>query len=78
MGKISTLDVLRRKGMYLPNICLLCYQNEESVSHTLIHCPFSREVWNVMFQEFGLMWVIPQDVPSLLTSWHTFAINAMG
>lgn len=45
LGKISTLDVFSWKGMYLPNICLLCYVDGESIVHILIHCPFAAEVW---------------------------------
>lgn len=55
MGKIFTWDVLSRKKMYLPNICLLCYKNGESVSHTLLHCPFSVEVWSTMLGDFGMI-----------------------
>lgn len=42
--KISTMNMLQRKGFYLPNICLLCYCDAESLSHLMIHCPFSWEV----------------------------------
>lgn len=54
LGKILTLDVLNRKGMYLPNIFISCYGDGESVAHTLIHCPFVVEVWRAMIQDFGL------------------------
>lgn len=69
--------------MYLPNIYLLCYENGESASHILIHSPFAAEVWDAMLVDFGMCWVMPQDVPSLLSSWpsllsswRTLALNA--
>lgn len=67
LGKISTLDVLNRKGMYLPNICLLCYKDGESVSHVLLHCSFSMEVWTNMLQDFGMTWVFSSEVSSLFS-----------
>lgn len=47
LEKISILNILGRKGMYLPNIFLVCYGNGESASHILIHYPFAEEVWDV-------------------------------
>lgn len=45
LEKISNMNMLQRKGFFLPNICLLCYQDAESVSLLLLHCPFSWEIW---------------------------------
>jgi hypothetical protein len=45
-NKISTWDNLLRKGWNGPNICQLCYKDEEIVSHLFIHCEFARKVWN--------------------------------
>lgn len=64
-----------RKGMYLPNICLLSYGDGESVYHTLIQCHFITEVWNAMVQDFGLSWVMSLDIPTLPSSWWTSALN---
>lgn len=78
LGKISTLDVLNRKGMYLPNICLLCYKDRKSVSHFLLHCPYSMEVWNAMLRDFDMTWVFSSDVGSSLFSWWTRAFSTKG
>lgn len=56
----------------------LCCGDVESTSHTLIHCPFSVEVWSAMIQDFGLSWVMSQDVSSMLTNWRTSTLNAKG
>lgn len=45
LEKISSMNMLRRKGFYLPSICLLCYRDVKSSYHLLIHCSFSWEVW---------------------------------
>lgn len=44
LEKISTMDLLWSKGFNMPSVCLLCYQDTESTSHLLLHCPFSWEI----------------------------------
>lgn len=78
LGKISMLDVLNQKGMFLPNMCLLCYNDWELASHILLHCPFAREVWSAMLRDFGLTWVSSLDVCFVICSWRTNAFNAQG
>lgn len=72
------MEVLLHKGMYLPNICLLCYGDGESIDHILIHCPFTVDIWNAMLQGFNMRWVFPRQVNSLLSGWRTSAFNAKG
>lgn len=44
-NKIITWDnFLKRGGMGL-NICLLCYSHGEIVDHLMVHCPFTKIVW---------------------------------
>ena len=38
----------------------------ESVDHLLLHCEFAHEFWSVVFQMFGIRWVMPEKVVSLL------------
>jgi hypothetical protein len=45
-NKISSWDNLLRKGWIGPNICQLCFKDEETVPHLFIHCEFARKVWN--------------------------------
>lgn len=71
LGKISTMDILIRKGMILPNIFLLCYREGESIYHILIQCPFIMDIWSAMLKDFGLSWVIPPNLVALLSSWKT-------
>lgn len=53
--KLSTMDMLRRKGFYLPNICLLCHHDAEPLSHLLLHCPYSWDIWCGMARKFGVV-----------------------
>ncbi|RVW53791.1 hypothetical protein CK203_101404 [Vitis vinifera] len=36
--KISTIDMLMRRGWSMANRCNLCKENEETANHILIHC----------------------------------------
>lgn len=38
LGKVLTLDNLAKKGVHIVNKCCLCYENEESISHLVLHC----------------------------------------
>jgi hypothetical protein len=44
--------------------CLLCDQEEETISHLLVSCVFSRAFWFELFQKFGL-----QNLAQLLPTW---------
>lgn len=77
-AKFLFLDVLRWKGLHLPNICLLCYKDGESVFHVLLHCPFTSEVWIALLTDFGMTWVPSPDVVSVLSSCQTNAFNLKG
>ncbi|CAN1227357.1 hypothetical protein LINGRAPRIM_LOCUS1168, partial [Linum grandiflorum] len=69
LNSITTIDNLRRRGMIVPNRCALCYNSEESVSHLLLHCCFSTEVWERFRQTLGGCGPFPRDVLSLLDGW---------
>lgn len=72
------MDVLICKGMYLTIICLFCYGNGESISHILIHCLFVADIWNAMWQDFGMTWPALPNMTSLLSSWKSTSFNAKG
>ena len=44
----------------------MCRCFGESVGHLLLHCEFAHEFWSVVFQMFGIQWVMPEKVVSLL------------
>jgi len=49
-NRISTRELLKRKGMMLPDYsCVLCGNSaEESLSHLLLHCPFAEQCWGII------------------------------
>ncbi|RVX13715.1 Actin-related protein 5 [Vitis vinifera] len=68
-GKISTIDMLMRRGWSIANRCNLCKENEETANHILIHCGKTRDLWNLLFSSFGVVWVLPDSVRNLLLEW---------
>jgi hypothetical protein len=69
LGKILTLDNLRRKNMFLINRCGMCKKDEESIDHLLLHCECVKFLWNAFFTHFDLAWAMPHGVVNLLQCW---------
>jgi hypothetical protein len=46
----------------------MCKHNGESIDHLLLHCEVAMEVWSMVFQFFGVMWVMPGRVKDCLGS----------
>ena len=67
-GQILTLDNLMLRGRILVNWCCMCHHNEETVDHLLLHCPVAHSLWVYMYQIFGIQWVMPGSVESLVYS----------
>jgi|UniRef100_A0A2N9G010 hypothetical protein len=62
LGKLPTIDNLRKRKMVLVNRCCMCKANEESVDHLLLHCPLAKELWDSVLSLFGVSWVMPCQV----------------
>jgi hypothetical protein len=60
LGKILTLDNLRRRQVIVVNRCCLCKLDGESVD--LLHCEVARALWNTILSQFGLSQVMPNNV----------------
>jgi hypothetical protein len=69
LGKILTLDNLRKRNIVLVNRCGMCKKEEESFDHLLLHCESAQFLWNTFFSRFGLAWVMPRGVVDLLHCW---------
>jgi ribonuclease HI len=52
--KTLTWDLLQKRGWEGPGICKLCNHSEEDIHHILIHCHFSRAVWQRILTHFSL------------------------
>ena len=69
LGKILTLDNLRRRQVIVVNQCCLFKLDGESVDHLLIHCEVARALWNSILCRFGLSWVMPNKVVYQMAFW---------
>ena len=56
--RILTWNMLQKKGFAGPGICPLCHDAEESITHLMIKCSFSVQVWQHIghFFETELLW----------------------
>ncbi|KAK9993930.1 hypothetical protein SO802_023633 [Lithocarpus litseifolius] len=69
-GQILTLDNLMLWGLTLVNRCCMCNCNEESIDHLLLHFPVAHLLWVHMLQVFGIQWVMPSSLESLVFCWR--------
>ena len=65
-GGILTIDNLVKKNLPRVNWCCLCQCDEEIVDHLLLHCKFAYALWSEVFLMFGVQWVMPSTIVSLL------------
>jgi hypothetical protein len=64
-NKTPTWDNLQRKGWAGPNLCQLCYKDEESINHLFTQCIFTRLVWDKIVQ-----------VNNINTAWNGISLTA--
>ena len=60
-----TIDQLRKRNHIIVNGCPLCLNDEETVHHLLIHCPFAHGVWSAIINMYDMNWVMPRTVEDL-------------
>jgi hypothetical protein len=59
LGKILTLDNLRERNIIVMEWCYMCKTSEESIDHLFLHCMVDTELWSMILQLFGVVWVMP-------------------
>ena len=69
LGKILTIDNLRKRHLVVLEWCFMCKRCGEFVDHLLLHCHIAFEMWSMIFCLFGVCWVMPQRVVDLLDCW---------
>ena len=62
LGKILTIDNLRKRKVLFLDWCCMCKSNGELVYHLLLHCPITRDLWDMVFSLFGVCWVMPRGL----------------
>jgi hypothetical protein len=67
-GRCWTSDRLRRHNMPNSGLCAFCEQEDETIQHLLMQCPFSREVWCMVLRAAGLQRQTP-GLASTIPDW---------
>jgi hypothetical protein len=70
LGKIITIDNLRKKNIIVTKWSCMCKKSGESIDHLLLHCEIDSEIWNMVCQLFGVTWVMPGRLKECLGSWR--------
>lgn len=61
-----TQENLKRRGFQLCSRCLLCGRNLETNSHLFLHCPITRQLWQLFLNIVGPRWTMPATIEELL------------
>ncbi|KAF5185372.1 hypothetical protein FRX31_025044 [Thalictrum thalictroides] len=72
LKRTLSIENLNRRGQSLDPICSRCRLSNETISHILLHCSKSLEVWRLILgeREDGYVRVFAaDDVEECLTSW---------
>jgi hypothetical protein len=70
LGKIMTIDNLQKRHVLIMDWCCMCKKGGEIVDHLLLHCPFAWELWSMVFDLFGVLWVMPRSIVEMLDCWQ--------
>ena len=71
-GRILTCDNLMRHGFTKAGCCCMCCCDGETVDHLLLHCNTAYVIWSIVFNSFGIHWVMLQRVLDLLFGWRNW------
>jgi hypothetical protein len=70
LGKLPTIDNLRKRNMVIVNRCCLCKNAAESIDHLFLHCNLAKDLWDSVLLSFGVSWVMPCRVRVLVDCWQ--------
>jgi len=62
LGKILTLDNLRKRNIIVMEWCYMCKTCGESIDHLFLHYMVATELWSTILQLFDVVWVMPRSV----------------
>jgi hypothetical protein len=65
LGKILTMDNLRKQHVIVIDRCCMCKRNGVSMDHLLLHFDVAYAIWIAFFNCFGLSQVMPRCVVDL-------------
>jgi hypothetical protein len=64
-----TADRLARCGLALPEKCLLCDQEDETIDHLLVAWVFARQFWYLVLRQVGLHSLAPEPNDLIFYEW---------
>lgn len=65
LGKILIVDNFSKWHVIVVDKCCMCKMNGESVEHLPLYCEVVYALLNIIFNRFGLSWVMPSWVIDL-------------
>jgi hypothetical protein len=54
LGKILTLDNLRKSNLIVVDWCCMCKKSRKTIDHLLLHCKVAKALWNIFLGLCGL------------------------
>jgi hypothetical protein len=80
LGKILTLDNLRKRKVIVVDCCCICKKSGEFMDYLFLHCEVIRELWNLIFRLFGVEWVMLRRVIEIVgvVSWKGVRFLTLG
>ena len=42
--------------------CCMCKEDGEFVDHLLLHCVYAKELWDMVFAMFGILWLCLEEL----------------
>ncbi|CAN1299772.1 Putative ribonuclease H protein At1g65750 [Linum perenne] len=74
--KVSTVDNLIRRGLIIPNMCVMCGSDAESVDHLFGGCSFASQVWSYFSSRLSLFGPFPLGVKDWLWAWKGMSCSS--
>jgi hypothetical protein len=54
MNKVLTWEIMQKTARQGPGICILCREDEETISYMLIKCSYTKQIWIEVDQLTGV------------------------
>jgi hypothetical protein len=70
LGKILTLNNLRKLHTLVVDWSCICKKIRETIDHLLLYCKLASALWNFIFGLFGIEWVMSLRVVDHLACWR--------
>ena len=69
LRKILTTYNLQRQWVVVLDWYCMCKRDRKIVEHLLLHYPIARELWELLFSQFGVCSIMTRGVVELFACW---------